>query len=579
MSDFLQALTMAEQGRLSEGYDLVRPHLAKGGVIALEAAPLLVALRRTRQALCLLDDVGSSLAARLGAELCFRAGLEAEGITRLLAMGPLDAERSTKIAAARFRARDYENLVTQPHIPQSMRIMSLAGLAKHDEANQLAETEAERRVCGQFAEPQHSLRQGLLTQGESPAESMARAFSANDPVAMAKSAQAWRARELTPLEESEVLVWEAEAALLKSNKGEAYRCLDAAMAKAGRVHLPALLRRLSLEMRGDLRRVEAGELHREQTTAGGALNLASEIREALQQMWKRDRFATADLQEVIRILDESVEALGLHRSANTTYITPDGYAPLFAASPREDSRRQLERIRVLDADAVRDGLLSLRSRWPLSESPLVHQGELELWRGHYEDACTLFREALQRTHGTRWAYIGLGGAQMLMGHLDEALATQDEGVRVLGSEVGSLFVYRGEARRRVGHPEALSDLLKAQEAHPARLGAWLNLGLMGHERARQIERLIDFTPLLVEEVLGSVGFEERNWSDEHLNTLLGALHGNRSSSCITYRPVGALSLRTVPRPRLSEPGTYEERRAWLIRGLSRRWARRDMSVP
>lgn len=579
MSDFRRALAFADEGQLQQGYDLVERHLSTGGKVVLEVAPLLVALRRTRQALELLDGEDSPVAARLAAELCFRAGLETEGILRLQAMGPLDPERSAKVADARFRARDYENLVHQPHVGRSMRVHALVGLAKHQEAREAAETDAERALTGEFGEPEHTLRGGQLTEGTSPAEEMARAFAAGDAKAMTTSATEWRRQNLTPFEESEVLVWEAEAALLEANQGEAYRCLDAAMAKAGRVHLPALLRRLSLEMRGDLQRVAAGEFRREQTTEGGALHLASEIREALQCMWKRDRFAGADLEEVVRILDESVDRLGFHRSPNTTFTTATGYAPLFAASPREDSRRQLERIRVLSAGAVREGLIALRTRWPQSESPLVHEGELELWLGHYEDSCRLFREALKRAHGTRWAYIGLGGAQMLMGKVEEALETQDEGVRVLGSEVGSLFVYRGEARRRCEHPGALADLLKAHEAHPARVGAWLNLALLDHQRAEQIARLIDFTPLLVEQVLGPSGFEERNWSDEQLKLVLSTLQGNRSSSCITFRPPGFPSLQTVPRPRMSEPGAYEERRRWLLRGLSRRWARRDMSVP
>ncbi|MFK8003488.1 MAG: hypothetical protein AB8H86_28210 [Polyangiales bacterium] len=579
MSDFRRALSFAEEGKLTQGYAVVERHLVEGGRIALELAPLLVALRRTRQALEMLDAESSPIAARLAAELCFRAGLETEGITRLQAMGPLDPERSAKVAAARMRARDYENLASQAHVRRSMRLRALMGLGKHEEARQLAENEEERALTGHFTEPQHSLRSGRLTQGVTPAEKMAQAFDAGDSTAMRAAVEAWRSGELLPLEEAEVFVWEAEIAIVDANTGEAYRCLDAALAKAGRVHLPALLRRLSLEMRGDLERVAAGEVRREQTTEGGALHLASEIREALQQMWGRDRFAGADLKEVVRILDESVERLGFHRSPNTTFTTSSGYEALFAASPREDSRRQLERIRVLDASTVRQGLRGLRARWPKSESPLVHEGELELWLGRYENACGLFRETLERAHGTRWAYIGLGGAQMLMGTLQEALETQDEGVRVLGSEVGSLFIYRGEARRRCGHTGALADLLRSHAAHPARIGAWLNLALLGHERAQPVERLVQFTPLLVEGVLGPDGFEDLAWSDEHLNAILTALHGNRSSSCITFQPPGASGLQTVPRPRLTEPGAYEQRRRWLLRGLSRRWARRDMSVP
>ena len=581
MSDFRRALTCAEEGRLREGYALVRTHLSEGEQVVLEAAPLLVALRRTREALSHLDALGSPLAQRLAAELCFRAGLETEGITRLLAMGPLDPERSAKVATARLRARDYENLVHQPHVSDATRLMALVGLCKHEEARVVAQSDTQRALTGDFSEPQRTLRRGELSQGTTPAERMAKSFVDRDVEGMRASAAAWRGLAPRALEAAEVLTWEAEAALLEGDKGEAYRCLDAALAKAGRVHLPALLLRLSLEMRGDLERVAAGEVEREQTTQGGGLHLASEVREALSHMWGRDRFVGADLEEVVRILDESVARLGFHRSPNTTFTTTSGagYEALFAASPREDSRRQLERIRVLGEDAVRDGLVSLRARWPESESPLVHEGELELWLGNYAAACALFREALHRAPGTRWAYIGLGGAQMLTGDIDEALATQDEGVRVLGSEVGSLFVYRGEARRRCGHPGALGDLVKAEEAHPARIGVWLNLALLDHQRARQIERLIDFTPLLVEEVLGPRGFETRDWGNDELGALLAALHGNRSSSCITFKPPGAETLRTVPRPRLSQPGSYEERRRWLLRGLSRRWARRDMPVP
>ena len=184
MSDFRRALVLAEEGRLSEGYALVQPHLAKGGAVTLEAAPLLVALRRTREALTLLGGAQSPLADRLAAELCFRAGLETEGILRLLAMGPLDPERSAKVAGARLRARDYENLVNQPHLAASVRLRALMGLARHDEAHQLAQNEEERALTGEYGEPQHTLRKGILSQGSTPAEIIARGLSRRDPAAM-----------------------------------------------------------------------------------------------------------------------------------------------------------------------------------------------------------------------------------------------------------------------------------------------------------------------------------------------------------------------------------------------------------
>ncbi|MEM6957945.1 MAG: hypothetical protein AAF645_19775, partial [Myxococcota bacterium] len=345
----LRALADADEGRLSAGYARIRPVLESGeGWEKLEAASLLAALRRTSEALDLLDALGDRTAAHLAAELAVRQGLDAEADRRFEALLADDGPPGlrARLVQLRLRHRDFERVVNDSNAEPGARARAHLNLGELERARAL-NADLRSPLLGHYVDEEEALRRAEVRGGGERTE-VVRAFRAGDGEGLLRALESSAER----FERSEWLVWRAEAHVLLKDDDAAYRELDAAMSLAGRPHLPALLLRLRLEMLGDLRRVEAGEMRREQTTEGGALHLASEIREALATIWGEDRFVGVDLEGVVRLLRESMERLGFHRSADVTFVREGDLIPLFVSSPREDSRRQLERLRVAGSDVA-----------------------------------------------------------------------------------------------------------------------------------------------------------------------------------------------------------------------------------
>ncbi len=393
-----------------------------------------------------------------------------------------------------------------------------------------------------------------------------------------------RALEDAP-KNAEVWTWWGRSLLQRGDVSAGRAALDRALSLAGTFHLPALLLRLTSEMEEDLAALRrSGGLDR--VAQGGARQIGAEVSAALGELWGRDPLATASsLPEVVTWLRRSLDRLQGNLGPHATFVR-DGALVRFQTreSPREASRRALELIRVLPPEAVLAALDAVAERYPRSESPVVHRGELRLWLGHYDDAAADFERALSLQSGTRWAYIGLGAARMLQGDLDEALRVQRQGIAVMGSAIGSVFIYRGEALLRAGRlSEAERDLTEAERRAPTRLSAWIDLAILDHRRGdlasrdARVRRLMEHAPALI----GDAGGRQL-YAGSHRD-LLGvlerarhALRGNRSSSCQTYfSPDG--TLRLVGRPRL--PRARRVRRDELLAGVRRALKRSAISSP
>ena len=151
-----------------------------------------------------------------------------------------------------------------------------------------------------------------------------------------------------------------------------------------------------------------------------------------------------------------------------------------------------------------------------------------------------------------------------------------------GTTGPSLFVYRGEANRRLGRiPEALADLERSCSETPSRLGAWLNLALacgdagMDARRAEVMDRILAQAPGLLSDAAAAAGVdvfdpETRGREGERavLLTALEMMRGNRSSTCITYIPRPGI-LRLVPKYPSRGPGPHDRDEVDIAR--ARKW--------
>lgn len=347
--------------------------------------------------------------------------------------------------------------------------------------------------------------------------------------------------------------------------------LDDALRAAGGYHFPALLLRLRSEMAEDLARSEH-DPSREQTQDRGdrPLALATEVREGLVDVFGHDRLVDQDLAGIVRVLDEAIERLGTSRSPICRVGAHDGRRRLgVRTSPREASRATLERVRALRPEEVRAAFDVVAARYPESESWRVHRGELALWCGDHDAADEDFRAALAIQPGTRWAWIGRAAVAMLRGDVEESLALHEEGVRVLGSEIGSIFVYRGEARLRAGdRVGARADLERAVQLHPRRLGARLNRALLrlaeGEDASEDLTWIRANVPLLLVAAGGPDvldGANEPARVQTCLETARELSRGNRSSSCPTFVGPHGFRLLTL--------GDDPDRRRRVLLGLRR----------
>jgi tetratricopeptide (TPR) repeat protein len=254
----------------------------------------------------------------------------------------------------------------------------------------------------------------------------------------------------------------------------------------------------------------------------------------------------------------ALAALHGNRSTTPTWLQGAELTLLpVGPEPRAEARRSLERFRVAPVPVLLADLETLAERFPRSGLPDAHRGELLLWLGRVPEARQALERALSIVIGTRWAHIGLSMCDLLDGAPDRALETLARGVRIMHNTEGpAVYVHRGEALRLLGRTEeARVDLERSVAMHPARVGAWINLGLLRLDlgslagAADAVGKAAALAPGLISDAARVENVDIFHTNDTIaeagcapvLRRALVMLQGNRSSSCVSYlTPEGAL---------------------------------------
>jgi tetratricopeptide (TPR) repeat protein len=256
--------------------------------------------------------------------------------------------------------------------------------------------------------------------------------------------------------------------------------------------------------------------------------------------------------ELTTAVEAALAALRGNRSSYATHVVDGQLTRLHARTGcRHESRWALQLLRVATPEECLARFDAILAKYPGSSLPLCHRGELHLWLGNYEAARTDLEAAITCVEGTRWAYMGLSTLELIRGNHQACLDINARGVAVMhGSEGPAIHVYRGEARRKLGRlAEAIIELEKAVEWHPARASATINLAIC-HLRSGQRaafeplwQRLRDEQAAgLLSDAAHELGVTIFGDGDEPndetklavLEHSLAMMGGNRSSGLLTY---------------------------------------------
>lgn len=336
-----------------------------------------------------------------------------------------------------------------------------------------------------------------------------------------------RAISLRPREPSWSL-WRAECLMhlgeLEQARGEALRARD--LTSDATSHVPALLVRAAVF-------AELGEREPVDPVLADAMNVLSP---GEPSHWSR-----------------ALRALRGNRTEPTTYVDDEGALRQLAVgrAPRLAAKQALWRfVATADVDEAERDFARVLATYPGVPEPHNYHGELWLYVGDTSRARRCFERALALYERSRWAFIGLAAVELLEGRPDAALATLERGIELAGGPGPTAYVYRGEARRRLGdRAAARADLQHAVELNPSRIGAWINLALLDAEE-RNDARLSGTmavlrarAPTLIADAAESLPDEYGD--EELLREMLAMLRGNRASTCVTYFTRSGI-LRTVP---------------------------------
>ncbi|WAS89838.1 hypothetical protein [Nannocystis punicea] len=320
-----------------------------------------------------------------------------------------------------------------------------------------------------------------------------------------------------------------------------------------------------------------------------------EFAEALAEVSPLGPAALADDRQgpLVEATRDALARMGCNRSAFATYH--DGHVLKRMSTRtgvRHASRQALQSIRSADPARALALLDAACARWPRSSLPLAHRGELRLWLGDDAGARADLEASIAINPRTRWAYVGLTLLAHRTGDPAGALAASAAGITQMRGTVGpAVYAHRAGARAATGDlAGALEDLEHAVASHPARIGAWVELGLVHASArdqpglARAFDHLRAHAPGLVSDAAAAV--DRPAWGDMSftpcpedqtviLAEALAMLRGNRSSTCVTYI-TRAGQLRTVPHgPAAAHPATRIDAdltsvRALLLRSLGAR---------
>jgi tetratricopeptide (TPR) repeat protein len=351
--------------------------------------------------------------------------------------------------------------------------------------------------------------------------------------------------------EPEAELWRAEALLRLGRYDAASAAVDRALARSERYLFAAQLLRLLATIRAAPGKDSLLGKAALQELEDGCIEICPEAAEI---------FATGERLAIAEQIESVLARLAGNRSGRATWLgeRESDPRPLRGRSgPRFASRAALDLLRVHPAEEVLRRLDEVASRYPESSLPVCHRGEANLRLGNVDEAERDLEHALSINPYTRWAYIGLGGVEILRGRYERALEILELGAERMRGVGPAAYVYRGEALRRLGRLEAsIADLEMACELNPRRLGAWINLALAAGAAGRGAQadavasRLVRQAPGLLSDAAHALGVLD--WDsptldpevrDRVLESALRLMRGNRSSSCHTYIASGAI--RTV----------------------------------
>lgn len=238
--------------------------------------------------------------------------------------------------------------------------------------------------------------------------------------------------------------------------------------------------------------------------------------------------------------------IGGNRSSISTWRSEDGalhHIPAVNYS-HIGTRSIQQQLRCRPSLDIVNVFVDLCEQYPTNPGVHTYGGEVLVWIGEHARSEQYFRAALEGDYTTVWAWIGLGAARGLQGHLHEALDIFAEGIEKTQFEGPSVFVYRGEFHRLLGNlDQARRDLDKAVQHKPQRLSAWINRVLLDADSG-------DVGPLNT--LAGSLKRTNPGlWCDAAeaasqdpldsgahaavMDAVLMLMRGNRSSQVITYR--------------------------------------------
>ena len=373
------------------------------------------------------------------------------------------------------------------------------------------------------------------------------------------------------VERSAVHGWLCELALQRNDLSSALRHADLAMSSAEHYSANALLCRYRTIQAQYVQQKMQKEKKRKSRSSGGwfrwLFGRKQRPRHRGQHVDPRWRPVVTNYGEHTKIGPENWEHdfsafggmlsfihthIGGNRSSISTWRDDEGHLhPISAANYSHIGTRSIQQqLRCRPHQEVVDTFVDLCERYPTNPGVHTYGGEVLVWLGNYAQSEPYFRAALEGDYTTVWAWIGLGAARGLQGHLEEALEIFADGIEKTQFEGPSVFVYRGEFHRLLGNREAAErDLDKAVQHKPQRLSAWINrvrldaeAGDDGPQRSLGVT-LKRTNPGLWCDAADSIGVAptDLEQSGVILDAILALMRGNRSSQVITYRhPQGEL---------------------------------------
>ncbi len=267
-------------------------------------------------------------------------------------------------------------------------------------------------------------------------------------------------------------VWLTEAYLRTQRYSEAHSQLHSGTMNAGGFLFVAWLLRFLIVAYEEQDPPGALPPNRTEEFAGVLRELAPELAPAALE--------SHEVQALVAAVEAALSALRGNRSIYGSHVVNGELTRLETRTGcRFESRWILQLLRIIPGEVCLEFYDEMLPRYPGSSLPICHRGELHMWLGDTAKARVDLETAIETVEGTRWAYIGLAGLQLVDGDLQGSLDTNAKGVRVMNNTEGpAIYVFRGEALRKLGQLEkAIEELEKAIHWHPARVSATVNLAL------------------------------------------------------------------------------------------------------